>query len=129
MKQEQTTKFVEFREIARLVWNLGFWGCEQRREIAPLLSYEEAMARLFEGMILRPLAETTTPGAHLWGTTLPLSGSAQFTGRFVGFFDWEQLALRDYRYVRLTIETMPDHPELVGREALIEFQFCRFWTE
>ena len=36
----------------RLVWNLGFWPDPELREVACVLAYEEAMARLFEGMVL-----------------------------------------------------------------------------
>jgi hypothetical protein len=57
MKVDCTERFVQFREIARLTWNLGFWPWPEPTisELNRLFAYEEAMARLFEGMILLPL--------------------------------------------------------------------------
>lgn len=55
MRQDVTDLFLRYREIARLVWNLGFWPDPQLRAVACLLAYNEAMARLFEGMVLLEL--------------------------------------------------------------------------
>src|SRR5258705_11988820 len=45
---------------------------------------------------------------------------------FVSFFDWDQLAIRDNRYVRVLIAESADKPEIVGRHALIETYLIRF---
>jgi hypothetical protein len=52
MREDCTQLFLRYREIARLVWNLGFWPDPELRAIACGLAYEDAMARLFEGMVL-----------------------------------------------------------------------------
>ncbi len=39
---------------------------------------------------------------------------------FLTFFDWDQRAFRDNRYVRAIVKYWPEHPELVGKHALIE---------
>ena len=46
--------------------------------------------------------------------------------RFVAFFDWNQLALRDFQYVLVRILSWPEHAHLVDRFALIEFSSARF---
>ncbi len=52
MRQDCTYLFLRYREIARAVWNLGFWPDVGSQEIAGVLAFEDAMARLFEGMVL-----------------------------------------------------------------------------
>ncbi len=45
---------------------------------------------------------------------------------FLRFFDWDILAYRDNRYVRVRVEHWPSHPEAVGKQALIESQYVHF---
>lgn len=45
---------------------------------------------------------------------------------FVRFFDWDLLAVRDNKYVRVNIDAWPAHPEAVGKHALIEAQCVVF---
>jgi hypothetical protein len=52
MKADYTPLFIRYREVARLVWNLGFWPDPELRTVQSILAFEDAMARLFEGMIL-----------------------------------------------------------------------------
>ena len=39
---------------------------------------------------------------------------------FLDYFDFDELGCRDFKYVRARIQEFPGHPELVGREALLE---------
>jgi hypothetical protein len=55
MRLECTEIFVHYREIARLVWNLGFLPNPKLREWDCVKHYDEAMARLFEGIVLLAL--------------------------------------------------------------------------
>ena len=48
------------------------------------------------------------------------------TLHFVRFFDWDQLSQRDYHYVWVLIANWPEHPDLVGKHALIETMYVRF---
>jgi hypothetical protein len=41
---------------------------------------------------------------------------------FLAFFDWNQMDYIDLRYYHVKITSFDMHPELVGREALIEHQ-------
>jgi hypothetical protein len=45
---------------------------------------------------------------------------------FIRFFDWDLLTIRDNQYVRARIEEWPEHPECVGKHALIETQYVVF---
>jgi hypothetical protein len=40
--------------------------------------------------------------------------------QFVGFFDWDMLGFRDFRYYEVTIGASPTDADVVGRSALIE---------
>lgn len=45
---------------------------------------------------------------------------------FISFFDWDQLALRDNRYVRVQIAEWPAMPEAKGKHALVESNIVEF---
>jgi hypothetical protein len=47
---------------------------------------------------------------------------------FISFFDWDQLNYRDNRYVRAYVADWPGHPELIGKNALIESHYVLFVT-
>lgn len=46
--------------------------------------------------------------------------------RFVRFFDWDQLAVRDNRYVHVVIASWPEHPEVEHKHALLECQYASY---
>jgi hypothetical protein len=45
---------------------------------------------------------------------------------FVAFFDWDQLAIRDNRYVRVRIDSWPIHREAEGKHALIGSEYVSY---
>jgi len=45
--------------------------------------------------------------------------------RFVSYFDWNEFEVIDHQYVRVQIHGHPD-PSLVGKHALVEFQYATF---
>src|SRR5690348_3352728 len=55
MKRDCTDIFLKYREIARLVWNAGFWTNPQLWDWNSVFLYREVTARLFEGMVLLAL--------------------------------------------------------------------------
>lgn len=87
MKVECTISFAHYREVVRSLWNLGFytkpelrnWNCER--------SYDEAVARLFEGMILRPLGiservdPTFAPGLTAYFAVETVAGNRLLVNR------------------------------------------------
>jgi hypothetical protein len=61
------------------------------------------------------------PGAATpWGDPVNTIGNLGVETHFIEFFDWRQMAVRDFQYYRVSITRFDDHPDLVGREALIE---------
>ncbi len=45
---------------------------------------------------------------------------------FIEFFDWDQLSYKDNRYVKVEIALWPEHPEVTGKQALIETQYVEY---
>jgi hypothetical protein len=45
---------------------------------------------------------------------------------FITFFDWDQLAVRDNKYVRVQVKECPEIPEIIGKHALIDCQYIMF---
>lgn len=45
---------------------------------------------------------------------------------FIRFFDWDLLAFRDNQYVLVRVDHWPAHPEVVGKQGLLESQYARF---
>jgi hypothetical protein len=48
------------------------------------------------------------------------------TLRFISFFDWDQLGVRDNMYVRVVIHSWPGASELEGKHALIGANYVQF---
>jgi hypothetical protein len=46
---------------------------------------------------------------------------------FISFFDWDQLGVHDNRYVKVEISGSTKHPEIVGKQALIESQYVSYF--
>lgn len=46
--------------------------------------------------------------------------------RFVRFFDWEELELKDNLYVRAEVREWPSHPDMKGIPVLVEAQYVLF---
>jgi len=54
--------------------------------------------------------------------TVPKNGIEM---QLIDFFDWNRMAIQDFRYYRVSIARFDEHPHLVGREALIETHYAR----
>ena len=149
-----TQQFIHFREIARHVWNVGFWPDPELLEFASARSYDEAMARLFEGMVLRRLGfghrlnvtlcqsepvafyvkvSNAVGIAELqarsnidpnWIVTPVKVGRGRYRLRFIDFFDWYWIWPRHYGLLDVLIEDFEERPDLVGRKGMIDFDDC-----
>jgi hypothetical protein len=73
-------------------------------------------------MVERPSSD----GTRYWDANPATVQAEDVALRFVGFFDWFQLGVGDYAYVRTRIESWRGHPHLEGREALLEVRHVRF---
>lgn len=47
---------------------------------------------------------------------------------FVDYFDWNKMAYVDFRYYRVRIAEFTAHPDLVGREALLDHEHARVFA-
>lgn len=159
--QECTELFLRYREVARLVWNLGLWPNVKLREFDSIDVYREAMARLFEAMVVLALGyqgriehddspgeianfrvsanqsnvrlqvDKNRPGdsSHVWGDPIVFINSQPeaYQLKFLRFFDWNELGLRDFRFLEVIIQRLNDRTDLVGRQALVEVADCSIW--
>jgi hypothetical protein len=74
MKKDCTEIFYKYRELIRLIWNLGFWSETKVRDSDLFTAaeyttlFQNAVSRLFEGIVLLPLGynnrvvDINTPG-------------------------------------------------------------------
>ena len=46
--------------------------------------------------------------------------------KFISFFDWDQKAYKDNRYIRVLVLDWPGNEELIGKHALIETQYVNY---
>lgn len=165
MKQECTGLLLKYREMARIVWNLGFSPNTDLRTgdcftVGDFVgAFDEAMARLYEGMVLLPLGcddrvqdlnypgkavpfkvEVRSPTVEcLVDQNLPTDGSHIWRPiglpvnkgefEFMAFFDWDQLGQRDFYFVELLIRRLDAKPEMVGRHAIIPVSECSVWSD
>jgi hypothetical protein len=53
-----------------------------------------------------------------------VTAEAQLT--FISFFDWDQLAYRDNRYVRVRVDGWPSHVETLGKHAFMQADHVRY---
>ena len=70
-------------------------------------------------MINRDLQQTDGYWDHPVRRVLP----ADVDLRFVRWFDFDELAFRDFRYYLVRVDSAA-HPNVVGRAALIECEYC-----
>ena len=47
--------------------------------------------------------------------------------RFIDFFDFDKLGFRDFEYCRVKIVASSDNPDLVGRIALVQPKYVKFY--
>ena len=116
------------RLFEAMVWNLD---TEDRVEPGkPVGSIGCFTVEVKAGDTARLMVDRSQPGqpVHVWGDPLCDVVRSSCVLRFLAFFDWYQLAPLDFRLLRVAIESMPGRPELVGREALIEFDKCEIWV-
>jgi hypothetical protein len=59
-------------------------------------------------------------GNHYWDHPISEVRPEQVELKYLAYFNWDQLGIRDYRYYMVEVARLADHPELFGRRALIE---------
>lgn len=80
MRTKCTDLLLKYRDMARMIWNSAFWTNVDLREGDLFVvgeytgAFDEAMARLYEGMVLLPLGHTCrVQDMNCPGKAIPLS--------------------------------------------------------
>ena len=71
------------------------------------------------------LIQCPRPGdtAGYWDDPIKCVERGKVEMHFLSFFDWDQMSYLDLHYYRVRISEFEGHPNLVGRDALIERQY------
>lgn len=98
---------------------IGKFGAEKKaREPWPFLS-----VKLFGEDCPVLINRPSDGGGKYWDDPVKrLSSNVEL--RFICYFDWDEFNYIDYRYYQAKIMSCPEHPNLVGREVLIETQYA-----
>jgi hypothetical protein len=85
----------------------------------------EILVELRERLDRAPVLLNREVQSGYWDHPLPeLTRSAKLA--FISFFDWDEVSYRDHQYARAQVLEWPEHPEVVGKHALIESQYVHF---
>ena len=70
------------------------------------------------------MIQNPRPGAPVgyWDDPVNLVKPGQAELHFIAYFDWDEMDYIDLRYYRVKVARFDAHPDLVGRDALIERQ-------
>ena len=149
--KDVSTVFDHFRVSAREIWNCAFWPDPDFRNWDSADSFDEIQRILFGELVLAKLSldwpqtnifRAAIPFFHLvptfGATSILVQRSVTETGywdhpvrevksgeaelHFTTYFDWNSMDYRGFRYYRVKIASFSTHPELAGREALLERQ-------
>jgi hypothetical protein len=63
------------------------------------------------------------PASGYWDHPITRVATSTVDLRLISLFDWDTLGFRDFRYLRVRI-CSADHADLVGRDALMNFDDC-----
>lgn len=114
--------------LKSLVFNmLDMHACEidPKKDCFQLLSVVPDSTEEVPIMINRPSSD----GNKYWDDPVTRVRATDIALEFLECFDWNQIALRDFVYYRVRIKSFPNHPGLIGREALLESRYCRVLME
>jgi hypothetical protein len=149
--KDVSSVFDHFRESARGIWNGAFWPDPDFRNRDSAEAFDEIQRILFSKLVLAKLS-LDWPMIEIFRVAIPFfllvptfsatsimiqrsesergywdhpvrgikSGEARL--QFVAYFDWNSMDYLDLRYYRVKIASFSTHPDLVGREALLERQ-------
>lgn len=153
--EDWTERFLRYREISRLVWNLGFLPDLEPYDYLAFAHWRDVLARLFEGIVVAPLGLPLSkspvgqpggpqfqvkvragrlnvlianlkydgPGRAWTEVTLDFS-SPEYDLRYLSYFDWDQTAPMDCRFVNAQIVRLDSDPQYVGKELLVDSMDC-----
>jgi hypothetical protein len=148
--EDVSSIFDHYRVSARAIWNTAFWPDPAFRNWDSVEQFDEIQRILFTELVLGKLAREwplqdifekavpflqVVPSAHA-PIMIQNPRSERMTGYwdhpvnrikpgegemfFIAYFDWNRLDYADLRYYRARIARFDAHPELTGREALVD---------
>ena len=108
-----------------VLFALGYNGRIEDKSSPGEVADFQVTANRHEVQLLVDRNRPDEPG-HVWGDPVVRisSESPSYQLKFVRFFDWDQLAVRDFRLIEVRIERLEEQPDLAGRHALIELDGC-----
>jgi hypothetical protein len=68
-------------------------------------------------------------GSGYWDHPVNRVGPNDAELEFVGFFDFDQLGFRNFRYYDVLIRSSLTHPEIAGRAALLDCDYAKVFYE
>ena len=138
-----------YREAARHLWNTCFAPRATTADVGKLLdAFDRIRPVLFASLtgyelqlagvaapiaidvVVRPHCELMTnrdaEGGSYWDHPLRRTGAHGLRGRFVDFFDWDCLGVRDFAFCMLEITACAERPDVVGRRCLVHVRDVEF---
>lgn len=145
-----TEEMDRYRETLRLLWNVGFWADPRLRTWDSRDRFDQLRRLLFEALVVHavggaqgnslelasvtlhviPVEAHPVPilincprvGDHnsYWDDSLKAVRASDVEMHFIEYFDWNAMGYADLQYVRVKIAAFNAHPELIGRDALLE---------
>lgn len=142
--------FDHYRVSARAIWNTAFWPDPDLRNWDSIDQFDEIQRILFSELVLgkvdkdwpfpdvfriaipffqvsptcrvpimihNPRSETAT---GYWDHPVSLIEPGEAELLFISYFDWNRMDYAELRYYRVRIAGFSSHPELTGREALLD---------
>jgi hypothetical protein len=144
--------FDHYRVSAMAIWNTAFWPDADFRNWDSVDVFDRIQRILFTELVLAKvdkdwpepdIFKTAIPFFHVlpsfetpimiqnprseretgyWDHPVTRIKPAEADFLFIAYFDWNRMDYADLRYYRARIAQFAAHPELVGRDALIERQ-------
>jgi len=108
-----------FQELVLAKMDREWPLCDLFVNAIPFLQVVPSIAHGTPIMIQNPRPSAPT---GYWDDPVGLIEPRQADLLFIAYFDWNEMDYIDLRYYRVKIASFDAHPELVGREALIERQ-------
>ena len=72
-----------------------------------------------------PILINRSGASGYWDDPINRVLSSDVDLRFIGYFDWNRYDLRDFQFYLVRIVKSSRHPQLVGRDALLEVHHAR----
>ncbi len=145
--QDVTALLSRYRECVRTLWNNFL---REDADYQTVEVYEDIRRRLFDEIVLAgvgkgeatkaslddaypflrvvPRADeipiminrSGAPGSGYWDDPVDRIRANDAELHLIDVFDWEQMGYRDFHYYQVRIENLAKHPDLNGRQALVE---------